>query len=209
MKGYNGNVQISNATRLKMSLASKRTCNGFKKGHKGFISRHSEATKQKLRVIAKKQNRRPIQPKGYKHSQETIEKMRQAKLLRPVRYWKGKDRSEIFTPEYKLNMSKIIKKLVDNGTHNFWKGGLTKLSKIARSSSQYKQWRKAVFERDNYTCKLCGIRGGKLEADHIKPFSLFIKLRYKISNGRTLCKQCHLGTDTYGRKALKLAFKIK
>lgn len=28
-----------------------------------------------------------------------------------------------------------------------------------------------VFERDNYTCTYCGIKGGKLEADHIIPFS--------------------------------------
>ena len=31
--------------------------------------------------------------------------------------------------------------------------------------------RKMVFERDNYTCNYCGKKGGKLEADHIKPFS--------------------------------------
>jgi len=31
--------------------------------------------------------------------------------------------------------------------------------------------RKTIFERDNYTCKYCGIRGGKLEVDHIIPIS--------------------------------------
>jgi len=53
------------------------------------------------------------------------------------------------------------------------------------------KWRKTIFKRDNYTCQICKIRGGKLNADHIKSWTLFPKLRYKISNGRTLCIACH------------------
>lgn len=64
-------------------------------------------------------------------------------------------------------------------------------------------WRKAVFERDNYTCQECGQYGGKLQADHIKPYCLFPELRTDINNGRTLCLDCHKKTDTYGAKALK------
>lgn len=67
-------------------------------------------------------------------------------------------------------------------------------------------WRKKVFERDNYTCVLCNIRGGNLQADHIKPYSLYPDLRFDIDNGRTLCVICHKKTDTYG---IKLYWKIK
>jgi len=52
---------------------------------------------------------------------------------------------------------------------------------LALVSSQYetirvnaREWyeiRSQVFERDNYTCTYCGERGGKLECDHIHPFS--------------------------------------
>lgn len=79
-----------------------------------------------------------------------------------------------------------------------WKGGITPLNQIIRHSIEYKLWRIAVFERDKYTCRFCGQIGGKLNADHIKPFSLFPELRFAIDNGRTLCIDCHRKTSTYG-----------
>jgi hypothetical protein len=84
-----------------------------------------------------------------------------------------------------------------------WKGGITPINKRIRNSSEYKNWRKSVFERDNYTCRQCGKRGGKLNADHIKPFSLFHDLRFELSNGRTLCVDCHRDTETFGGKILR------
>jgi len=86
--------------------------------------------------------------------------------------------------------------------HPNWKGGKMKdypeLDRL-RKSKEYKIWRKAVFERDNYTCVFCGDdKGGNLQADHIKPFALFPELRFAIDNGRTLCRDCHKKTDTYG-----------
>ena len=84
--------------------------------------------------------------------------------------------------------------------HHWWKGGITPERTKIHHSKEYQLWRKAVFERDNYICRFCGRRGGYLEADHIKPFSLFPELRFAIDNGRTLCKSCHRKTDTYGAK---------
>ena len=107
----------------------------------------------------------------------------------------GLKRSDTF----KTKMSKIQK-----GENNSnWKGGVTPLYKQIRKSKEYKLWRKAVFEKDNYTCIWCGVRGGCgrkviLNADHIKPFALFPELRFAIDNGRTLCIDCHKKTDTYG-----------
>lgn len=49
----------------------------------------------------------------------------------------------------------------------------------------------------------CGKRGGKLVADHIKPFFLYPELRFEISNGRTICKDCDLKQETYGGRATK------
>lgn len=82
--------------------------------------------------------------------------------------------------------------------HFAFKDASTENQKI-RASLAYKRWRTAVFERDNYTCQMCGARGIRLNADHIKPFSLFPDLRLDINNGRTLCVECHKGTPTYLR----------
>lgn len=81
-----------------------------------------------------------------------------------------------------------------------WKGGITSENELIRKSIEYRLWREAVFARDNFTCQECNIIGGKLQAHHIKPFSLFPELRLAIDNGITLCKSCHLLTDTYGSK---------
>mgnify|MGYP001564505939 CR=1 FL=1 len=82
------------------------------------------------------------------------------------------------------------------------KFGYTKhqLDRLARSSPEAQRWRKEIFERDDYTCKFCGIRGSYLEADHIKPFSLFPELRYDLLNGRTLCRKCHDTTKTSAKR---------
>ena len=61
----------------------------------------------------------------------------------------------------------------------------------SRKTAEYKAWRTSVFQRDGYTCQLCGRVGGELNAHHIKPFAKYKSLRYDINNGITLCKECH------------------
>ena len=130
--------------------------------------------------------------KGDKHKLETIERIRMKK--------KG---AKCPNPGSKSNL---------------WKGGITPVMKMLRVSVRYKYWRVSVFERDNWTCIWCGTRSGngkavELQADHIKPFNVILK-QYKITdvegamlckelwdikNGRTLCRECHKETKTWGR----------
>lgn len=84
-----------------------------------------------------------------------------------------------------------------------WKGGKTTEGTRIRYSLESKNWRKSILERDDYTCQICKVRGGKLEVDHIKPFAYFPELRFDLSNGRVLCRECHKKTDTYAYKAIK------
>jgi 5-methylcytosine-specific restriction endonuclease McrA len=73
----------------------------------------------------------------------------------------------------------------------------------------YLEWRNNVFERDNFTCQDCDQIGGYLNADHIKPFAFYPELRFELSNGRTLCHDCHKKTDTYGVKLQHLEVRYE
>jgi hypothetical protein len=84
-----------------------------------------------------------------------------------------------------------IKKMTGSNSPN-WKGGITPENQRVRTSATYKEWRKSVFERDNYTCQKCGKRGGELHAHHIRSFATNPKLRTDLKNGTTLCLHCHL-----------------
>ncbi len=76
--------------------------------------------------------------------------------------------------------------------HPQYKHGKTKLHKLLWNRVEYKEWRKAIYERDNYTCQFCGDdKGGNLEAHHKKSFKDFPELRYDVDNGITLCQTCH------------------
>ena len=83
---------------------------------------------------------------------------------------------------------------VINGKVIVWLGEKApweKTNKELRNTAQYKKWRTLVFKRDDYTCQHCGIRGGELNAHHVKPFAKYKNLRYDVDNGLTLCVECH------------------
>lgn len=72
-----------------------------------------------------------------------------------------------------------------------WKGGTTAPDRLFRNSTEYAEWRNAVFARDDYVCQMCFERGGKLAAHHIREFALHHDLRTHLGNGITLCWPCH------------------
>lgn len=72
-----------------------------------------------------------------------------------------------------------------------WKGGISSENVRIRTSLYMKLAREACFERDDYTCRSCGRRGGKLNAHHVWPFQRFPELKFEVSNLVTLCKECH------------------
>lgn len=90
-----------------------------------------------------------------------------------------------------------------NGANNpNWKGGISQSKHGERSQGTVKSWRHWVKVRDDWVCQKCGLDGKlacnhcgqkpRMHADHIKPWKDYPELRFELSNGRTLCEDCHI-----------------
>lgn len=82
--------------------------------------------------------------------------------------------------------------LIRGENHPNYNHELTKEErKEGRNYPEYYLWRDKVYERDDYTCQKCGIRGKVLNAHHILNYSSHPEKRTDIANGITLCSDCH------------------
>lgn len=81
---------------------------------------------------------------------------------------------------------------VSGPNNSNWKGGITPKNKILRKSSEWKNWRKSVFEKDNYVCQSCGVNNDKLEPHHLFSFKDNPEYIFEVWNGQTLCRECHV-----------------
>lgn len=68
--------------------------------------------------------------------------------------------------------------------------GISPQTKLQRDKFR-KTIQKEILERDNYTCQMCGERGGDLHVDHIQPWAEYVEGRFNMNNCRTLCIACH------------------
>lgn len=220
-KGQNKGIPRTEEVKQKISLANK----GKPSWIKGMTFK--EAYGDRAEEIRNKQDiKRSLKLRGRKHSPETILKMSIAKL--------GKKKSKETKRKMSLAVTgrkhseKTKRKLSDYFTDkpNFkirgdkspsWKGGITPLVEIIRHSLEFKQWRKTIFERDNYLCQKCFIKRKYLHPHHKKLFSIIfteflqiydqfspiedretlarLAMKYKpfweVNNGITFCKDCH------------------
>lgn len=78
-----------------------------------------------------------------------------------------------------------------------WKGGKPREKRL--ELPEYKKWMKVVYRRDNWSCKICGYKGKKIVAHHIKTYLHFPSQRFEINNGITLCRACHCRLHTIYR----------
>lgn len=77
--------------------------------------------------------------------------------------------------------------------HWNWKGGISVQEHLERNSPRYRAWRDKVYRRDGWRCTSCHrhLQKGDITADHVVPWSEAPDLRYEVSNGRALCRECH------------------
>jgi len=92
---------------------------------------------------------------------------------------------------YKCKGRKISEKL-SGPNHPLYKHEKSDEERIRdRKYREYYEWRRMVYERDDYTCQNCFEKGGKINAHHIEAYSRVEDLRTEVSNGITLCEDCH------------------
>lgn len=96
-----------------------------------------------------------------------------------------------YRKESKYCSRKCLAKSKTGENSKNWKGGVTDENKKIRHSEEYNKWRKAVYERDYWTCQHCEIKQKFPVAHHIKNFNDYPDLRFDVENGITLCRSCH------------------
>ena len=145
---------------------------------------------------------------GYKHTEDAKERIGEASRGNTFRLGKS-------------SWNKGLKGYKRQEEHYNWRGGITNVRKRVRESVEYKEWRKDIFERDDYTCQMCSERGGQLHVDHfptafatvldeierlygadaIYDMAMQYPKLWDRTNGRTLCIPCHKKTPTWGHRA--------
>lgn len=92
-------------------------------------------------------------------------------------------------------LQKDIASKICGECHPNWKNNITdeerELRKKRRVDLESVQWRKQVFKRDHYTCRCCGTTKSPFNAHHLNGWKWAIDQRYDITNGITLCLNCH------------------
>ena len=144
--------------------------------------RHSLEARQKMSEAAKQrtpEHRRKLSEwqKGKPHRPELMLVMHQAAWAAN----KGRHHS----PEHRAKIAEAQK-----GPKSWnWKGG--GYVKGERETPEYRMWRRSVLKRDAYTCQECGVRKGRIHAHHIVAWAIDLSKRYDVTNGLSLCVQCH------------------
>ena len=134
------------------------------------------------------------------HTKKAKKKMSLSHKKNPTNYWLGKQRIDMKGEKNK-----------------WWKGGITPLEHLIRTSFEYKEWRNLIYKRDYWTCQECRKKENPIQAHHKKSFSIILQEFLKeysqfspiedketlvrlaityapfwdISNGQTLCEHCH------------------
>ena len=178
----------------------------------------SEETKEKIRLVSPFQKGYTPWNKNIPCSDETKTKMSEAKKGKvgnnKGKHWKVKDTSNMGHTAWNKNIpcrEETRKKISQNNARCWlgktrpdmkgrkpwnWIEDRTKLCRTSkqgeRRTSAYFDWRKQIYTRDNWKCKIndndCN---GRIEAHHILGWTLYPELRYVVNNGITLCHYHH------------------
>ena len=185
--------------------------------HPFWGKRHTKEAKEKQSKARKewlKNNPHPKGSLGKHHSEESKKKTSIA-----MKKWWQENKNTDFVLKHNRKISKTMKGMKRPPFSEEWKRNIGKAATGEKShwwgkfgkdhpawkencitpehtrirqSREFKEWRTAIFERDNYACVRClEYSDGHLNAHHILSFALFPEERFEISNGATVCEECH------------------
>lgn len=157
---------------------------------------HESRTPEVRKRISETLKGRASPMKGRRHSSATRQRMSDASIGRPkgpmadaTKRKQSEARKGV--PLSAEHRAKIYAAVPRGAEHPNWKGGTGTERHMAMERTEYKQWRSAVFLKDNFTCQICDQYSGHIHADHIKTWAEYPELRYDLNNGRTVCRACH------------------
>lgn len=78
--------------------------------------------------------------------------------------------------------------------HHLWKGGITPEYDLRFTKGEWRELRKQIYQRDDWTCQKCGKHGGRLQCHHQIPWR--ISKNDSPKNLTTLCIPCHVREET-------------
>ncbi len=161
----------------------KRKVNGngtaWNKGKRGIFSEES-LNKIRLAKLGK-----PSKRKGIKCSEETKKKMSLSKMGKSI------NKGRVFSEETRQKMSEAQR---GSKSHRWIKNRdeLKKLERTLANDSASNVWRKDIYKRDGWKCRIQNNEcDGRIEAHHILSWRNHPELRYNLNNGITLCKFHH------------------
>lgn len=103
----------------------------------------------------------------------------------------------------------MFRELMRKENNPRYKDYIPKRKRTERKWPEYRQWRFAVFTRDNFACQYCGDHNyvghnGKsvwLEAHHLYNYADSKDKIFDVANGMTFCKSCHINFHSqFGKK---------
>jgi hypothetical protein len=160
----------------------------------------------KLRGVGKWRKGMPPGNKGKSPSQETKDKI-SAKLKGQKAPWVAKSNaSRTYSDATKQKRSQVAKSLWSSASFRKMHESKTRENNPAwikdrskvksynnrRDDANYVIWRKEVYERDGFKCRIANSDcKGRIEAHHILSWREHPDLRYQLNNGITLCHRHH------------------
>lgn len=178
MSSWNKDKKLSDEHRKRLSEAKK----GKEPWNKGMTYKLRAYPERRGVKISDEQRKKIIEGMADPRVRKKISESKKGKP--------SPKRGVPLSKEQKIKVSKSRLGKYTGEDNHFWQGGV---SKETYGADWHETLRRAIRERDNYTCRLCGKQQGDRAFDvhHID----YNKKNCAPNNLITLCRSCHLKTN--------------